>query len=183
MLHIFWEETMLRGKLSGALLTVGAAILMLGGFPLLAQAQPVHFKELMAILAIDPPKDWKVSEKPKGTTLKSPVQMSEAEVEFRSGDQKKIEIKIVDGLGGMLPFVRMAQGMEMESSEEYMKPIEVQGFKGTENFKYKDKKGEITLPVANRFLVTIEGRGMDNTEVMKEVAGKLDLKKLAGLAK
>jgi hypothetical protein len=37
--------------------------------------------------------------------------------------------------------------------------------------------------VANRFLVTIEGEGMDNNDVLKEVAGKLDLKKLAGLAK
>jgi hypothetical protein len=111
------------------------------------------------------------------------VQVSEAEVEFRSGDDKKIEIKIVDGLGSMMPFMSMAQGMEMESSEEYMKPIEVQGFKGTEKFEYKDKKGEIILPVANRFLVTIEGSGVDNNDVIKEVAGKLDLKKLAGMAK
>jgi hypothetical protein len=83
----------------------------------------------------------------------------------------------------MLPFVGMARGIEMESSEEYMKPIEIQGFKGTEKFTYKDKEGEIILPVANRFLVTIEGEGMDNTEVLKEVAGKLDLKKLSGMGK
>jgi hypothetical protein len=82
-----------------------------------------------------------------------------------------------------MPFMSMAQGMEMESSEEYVKPIEVQGFKGTEKFEYKDKKGEIILPVANRFLITIAGKGMDDTKVMKQVAEKLDLKKLAGLAK
>ena len=39
------------------------------------------------------------------------------------------------------------------------------------------------MPVAKRFLVTIEGEGLENNEVIKEVAGKLDLKKLAGLAK
>ena len=115
--------------------------------------------------------------------MKSPMQVSEAEVKFRSGDDKTVEIKIVDGLGGVVPMMGMAHGMEMESSEEYVKPIEVQGFKGTEKFEYQEKDGEIILPVANRFLVTIEGEGMDNNEVIKEMAGKLDLKKLAGLAK
>jgi hypothetical protein len=164
------------------MLMLCAALLVVGAFALQAQAQPVHFKELMAFLALDPPQGWEVSQKPKGTTLKSPVQMSEAEVEFRAGDQKKVEIKIIDGMGGMLPFMGLAQGMEMESSEEYMKPIEIQGFKGMENFKHQDKRGEIILPVAGRFLVTLTGNGMDNTEVIKDLAGKLDLKKLAALA-
>jgi hypothetical protein len=164
-----------------AVALVWAALLVMGGFPLSAQAQPVHFKELMAFLAIDPPQGWEVSQKPKGTTLKSPVQMSEAEVEFRAGD-KTVEIKIVDGMAGMLPFLGMAQGMEMESSEEYMKSIEIQGFKGLENYKNQEKKGEITLPVANRFLVSITGRDIDDTTIIKEIAAKLDLKKLAALA-
>jgi hypothetical protein len=64
-----------------------------------------------------------------------------------------------------------------------MKPIESQVFKGTEKFKCKDKEGEIILPVANRFLISIEGSGIENTEVMKEVAGKLDLKKLSDMGK
>ncbi len=174
---------MRKSGITNLLILAVATFLVFGVWPLGAQAQPVHFKELMAVLAIDPPQDWKVSKKPKGQTMKSPVQVSEAEVEFKSGDDKEIDIKIVDGLGGVLPFMGMAQGMEMESSEEYMKPIEVQGFKGTEKFEYNDKKGEIILPVANRFLVTIEGQGLENNEVIKEVAGKLDLKKLAGLAK
>jgi hypothetical protein len=172
----------MKNKVHNLILMLGAALLVVGAFSLQAQAQPVHFKELMAFLALDPPQGWEVSQKPKGTTLKSPVQMSEAEVEFRAGDQKTVEIKIVDGMAGMLPFMSLAQGMEMESSEEYMKPIDIQGVKGMENFKNQDKKGEIILPVANRFLVTITGNGMDNTEVIKELAGKLDIKKLAALA-
>ena len=174
---------MLKSKMKNIMILAGAAFLVLGIWTLSAQAQPVHFKELVSILTIEPPQGWKMAEKPQGKTMKSPVQVSEAEVEFKSGDDKEIEIKIVDGLGGMMPLMNMAQGMEMESSEEYVKPIEIQGFKGTEKFEYKDKKGEIILPVANRFLVTIEGQGLENNEVIKEVAGKLDLKKLAGLAK
>lgn len=172
----------MKNKVQQVIWMLGTALLVVGAFALQAQAQPVHFKELMAFLALDPPQGWEVAQKPKGTTLKSPVQMSEAEVEFRAGDQKTVEIKIIDGMAGMMPFVGMAQGMEMESSEEYMKPIEIQGFKGMENFKHQDKKGEIILPVAGRFLVNITGNGMDNTEVIKAMAGKLDLKKLAALA-
>ena len=173
---------MRKSRVCGVVLTVFAAVVLVGGIASFAQAQPLHFKELMAILAIDPPQGWEVSQKPKGTTMKSPVQMSEAEVEFRKGD-KRIEVKIVDGLGGMMPFMGLMQGMEMESSEEYMKSIEVQGFKGMESYKQKNKEGDIKLPVANRFLVTIEGKGIDNTETLKEMAGKLDLKKLAGMGK
>lgn len=174
---------MLKSRMKSVIILASAGFLVFGIWTLSAQAQLVHFKELMAILALDPPEGWKVAEKPQGKTLKSPVQVSEAEVEFRSGENKEIEIKIVDGLGSMMPFLSMAQGVEMESSEEYVKPIEVQGFKGTEKFEYKKKEGEIILPVANRFMVTIEGKGMENNDVLKEVAGKLDLKKLAGMAK
>ena len=174
---------MRKGRMCGVVLTVFVTVTLVGGFSALAQGQLVHFKELITIIAVDPPEGWKLSQKPKGTTMKSPMQMSEAEVEFQSGDKKKIEIKIVDGLGGMIPFVGMIRGMEMESSEEYLKPIEIQGFKGTEKFQHKNKEGEIILPVANRFLITIEGEGMDNTEVLKDVAGKLDLKKLSGMGK
>lgn len=163
-------------------LILAAALLVVGACALKASAEPVHFKELMVLLALDPPQGWEVSQKPKGTTLKSPVQMSEAEVEFRAGEEKKVEIKIVDGVGGMLPFMSLAQGMEMESSEEYLKPIDIQGVKGMEKFNHQDKEGEIILPVASRFLVTLKSVGLENTDIIKALAGKLDLKKLAVLA-
>jgi len=174
---------MLKRTLSGGLWVLVAVAVVSLGVPLLAQTQLVHFKELMAILTIDPPKGWEVAEKPKGSTIKAPMPLSEAEVEFKSGDDKRLEVRIMDGLGGILPFMSLAQGMEMESSEEYIKPVTIQDFKGMETFKFKDKHGEIQLPVGNRFLVSLKGTGLDNNDLLKEVAGRLDLKKLAGLAK
>jgi len=157
--------------------------LILWGFSLGAQSPPVHFKELMALLPTTPPQGWELTEKPKGTTLKSPVPLSEAEVAFSSGEDKRLEVKITDGLGGVLPFLGLAHSMEMESSEEYQKPITIQGFKGMETYKFKDKEGELQIAVANRFLLTLTGYGMENNDLLKEVAGKMDLKKLASLAK
>ena len=160
---------------------VWVVLLGVGGLPPPGQAQPVHFKELMAFLAFEPPPGWVVALKPQGTTMKAPVQVSEAEVEFRAGE-KSVEIKIVDGLGGMVPFAGLNQALEMESSEEYMKSIDIQGFKGLESYKHESKEGEINLLVAGRFLVTITGHGMEDTAILKEMAAKLDLKKLAALA-
>jgi hypothetical protein len=131
---------MLTTRIFKTMLGGFAVILALGVWSPSTQAEPVHFKELMALLAIEPPSGWEVSEKPKGTTLKSPVQMSEAEVALSSGEDKNIEFKIVDGLGGMAPFLGMAQGMEMESSEEYMKPFEIQGFKGMETINIRTNR-------------------------------------------
>lgn len=175
---------MKKGYQSQILLVVVTAIgLVLMVFPQGAQSQPVHFKELMAFLPTVPPKGWQVEEGPKGTTIKSPVPMSEAEIIFHSGENKRLEVKIVDGFGGVLPFLGLAHSMEMESSEEYQKPVTIQGFKGMETYKFKDKEGELQLAVANRFLITLTGHGLENNDLLKEIVGKMDLNKLAGLAK
>ena len=147
-----------------------------------AAAQVVHFKELMPILDIKL-SGWEIQDKPSGSTTKSPVQMSEAHVKFRAGDNRSLEIIIVDGVGSTLPYLNMSQMVEMESSEEYVRPADIQGFKGMETYRIKDKDGEIILNVANRFLVTIKGEGLDNTDALKAAGQQLDLKKLAALAK
>jgi hypothetical protein len=59
----------------------------------------------------------------------------------------------------------------------------VQGCKALETFRAKNKHGELNISVANRFWVKIDGEGIDNLQVLKDVAQQLDLKKLATLAK
>jgi hypothetical protein len=91
-----------KNKVQQVILMLGAALLVVGVFPLPARAQPVHFKELMAFLALDPPQGWEVSQKPKGATLKSPVQMSRGGG-ISSGNNQTLEIHIMDGVAEMLP--------------------------------------------------------------------------------
>lgn len=168
---------------TGAIRMLLFSVMVLLVLPGTGYSQPVHFKELMAFLPSEPPKGWQVGEKAKGSTIKSPYPMSEAEVTFQAGEDKRLVVKITDGLAGILPFLGLAQAMEMESSEEYIKPLTVQGFKGMETYKFQDKEGELQIPVANRFLVTVKGSGLENNDLLKEVANKLDLKKLSDLAK
>ena len=169
----------LRLKFKAVILLALSAILF--GAALAARADVVHFKELLPLVDIKIP-GWAMEGKPSGTTLKQGnVMVSEARASFKSGD-KTLEVIIMDFLGKPIPFV-MGQQLEMESSEETIRTIEVQGFKAMESLRPQDKQGELNISVADRFWVKIDGEGIDNLDVLKTVAQQMDLKKLASLAK
>jgi hypothetical protein len=144
-------------------------------------AAAVHFKELIPFVDIKIP-GWTMQGKPCGTTVKQgKMVLSEARASFKAGDQT-LEVIVLDFSGKPIPFVMMPQ-MEMETSEETVRTAEVQGCKALETFRAKNKHGELNISVANRFWVKIEGEGIDNLQVLRDVAQQLDLKKLATLAK
>lgn len=146
-----------------------------------AGAEVVNYQELLPFVDIKIP-GWTMEGKPSGTTLKQgKVTLSEARVSFRAGDQT-LELIIIDFLGKPIPFLN-GQHIQMESSEETMRTIEVQGFKAVEAFHLEDQQGELNISVADRFWVKIDGEGIDNLEVLKNVVRQMDLKKLATLAK
>jgi hypothetical protein len=163
------------------LITFLGLLLMLSGLAGPTQAQVVNFKELLPFVDIKIP-GWTMEGKPNGTTLKQgKVVVSEARVSFRSGDQT-LEVVIMDFLGKPLPFLQ-GQPLEMGSSEETVRTIEVQGFKALETYRSHDKQGELSISVADRFWVRLDGEGINNLEVLKAAAQQMDLKKLATLAK
>jgi len=147
-----------------------------------APGEPINFKELLPFVKIELP-GWQLVGEPKGTTVKSaPMMMSQAKAEYKSGD-KSLEVAIVDSSFGAMAAMGMGflKGVEVESTEESTKTIQVQGFQAVENFKHKNHEGQLTIMVSNRFIVTVEGQGLENTQVLKDAADKLELKKLAGL--
>jgi hypothetical protein len=146
-----------------------------------AWAEVVNFKELLPFVDLKIP-GWTMEGKPSGTTVKQgKVMVSEARVSFRAGDQT-LEVIIMDFLGKTIPFLT-GQHLEMESSEETVRTIEVQGFKAFETFRHQERQGELNISVADRFWVKIDGDGIDNLEVLKNVVQQMDLKKLAALGK
>ncbi len=173
------DHRSLRLKFKAVILLALSAILF--GAALAARADVVHFKELLPLVDLKI-SGWAMEGKPSGTTLKQGnVMVSEARASFKSGD-KTLEVIIMDFLGKPIPFV-MGQQLEMESSEETIRTVEVQGFKTIESFRPQDKQGELNISVADRFWVKIDGEGIDNLDVLKTVAQQMDLKKLAALAK
>lgn len=146
-----------------------------------AGAEMVNFKELVPLVDIKIP-GWTMEGKPSGTTVKQDqVMVSEARVSFRAGDQS-LEITIMDFMGKTIPFLT-GQHLQMESSEETVRTTEVQGFKALETFRHRDRQGELSISVADRFWVKIDADGIDNLEVLKNVVQQMDLKKLAALAR
>jgi len=146
-----------------------------------AGAEVVNFKELLPFVDIKIP-GWTMEGKPSGTTMKQDkVMVSEARVSFRAGDQT-LEVIIMDFMGKTIPFLT-GQQLEMESSEETVRTTEVQGFKAFETFRHQERQGGLNISVADRFWVKIDAEGIDNLEVLKNVAQQMDLKKLAALAK
>ena len=107
--------------------------------------------------------------------------VSEARVSFKAGDQT-LEVIIMDFLGKTIPFLT-GQQLQMETSEETARTSEVQGFKAFETFRQQEKQGELNISVADRFWVKIDGEGIDNLEILKNVAQQMELKKLATLAR
>jgi hypothetical protein len=146
-----------------------------------AGAEVVNFQELLPFVDIKIP-GWTMEGKPSGTTVKQgKVMLSETRVSFRAGDQT-LEVIIMDFLGKTIPFLT-GQHLQMESSEETVRTTEVQGFKAVESWRREDKQSELNISVADRFWVKIDGEGIDNPEVLRSVAQRMDLKKLAALAK
>jgi hypothetical protein len=161
--------------------TLLGLILMIGVLVMPARAEVVNFKELLPFVNINLP-GWTMEGKPCGTTLKQgKVMVSEARVSFRSGDMT-LEVIIMDFLGKPMPFL-MGQQLEMGSSEETVRPTEVQGFRALESYRQPDKQGELNISVAERFWVKLDGDGIDNLEVLRTAVQKMDLKGLANLAK
>jgi hypothetical protein len=77
----------------------------------------------------------------------------------------------------------MAMAFEVDTSDEYIKKIEISGFPGFEKYEYASNEGMINIAVEKRFLVQIEGEKFEDCGPLKKVAESLDLAGLAKLAK
>jgi len=142
---------------------------------------PVSFREFIALF---PDLDGWEKEKPTGERMSSPVPFSTAEVRYKKGDAS-IEIKLMDsGFNQFLltPYAMfLTAGYEKETSDGYEKSAKVNNQPGWEKWNVSSKNGELNALVGKRFLMTIEGNDIADTKILHEVAGKIDMSKLAAL--
>jgi hypothetical protein len=143
--------------------------------------EPVTFQSLEAML---PDLDGWEKDKPKGERMTSPMPYSQTETTYRKGDMS-IDVKVVDsGFATMLiaPWSMMlAAGYSKETSDGYEKAVTVAGQPGFEKWDTPSKDGELNLVVNKRFLVSIEGQNLADTKILHDVAGKMDMARLAAL--
>jgi len=143
---------------------------------------PVSFRDLQTLF---PDLDGWDKEKPTGERMTSPVSYSQAEVRYKKGDSR-LTLKVMDsGLNQLIlmPFTMLMQtGYEKETSRGYEKSTTVAGQPGWEKWNTEGKDGEVTAFVNKRFLLTVEGRNVEDIKVLHQIFGNIDVAKLAAMA-
>jgi hypothetical protein len=142
---------------------------------------PVNFRDLQGLL---PDVEGWEKGKPIGEMMSMPVSFSQASVEYTKGDST-LEVKIVDtGLNQLLvmPYsMFLTAGYEKQTEDGYEKSVTVAGQPGWERWSTDRKDGELNALAVRRFLVTVEGRNIEDTKVLHAVAQKIDMNRLGSL--
>jgi len=148
------------------------------------KVDPVNWRDLVPFL-IDIP-GYDADGAPEGsTTSMGGFKISQAERGYTSGD-KELQIEIIDGANASMVYQGFKMGMnfEVDTSEEYLKKIEIKGFPGIEQYDYQDREAQVILLIGDRFLMTFDGENYpkDGSELSK-IAEAFDLEGMADLAK
>jgi len=141
---------------------------------------PVSFNALLPLLPAAPA-GW-TAEEPKGeTTSAMGFKISEVERSYTKGDER-LHVKIVDGAYNSFIYagVTMAAQFSRESTEGYEKGVTIDGNPGVEKWSKESRRGELTVVVGKRFLVTVDASPVE-ADFARTVFGSIDQAKLASL--
>jgi len=152
-----------------------------GGDPNVKPVDPVSFRDLQAAFGDLP--GWEKG-KPTGEKMSAPVNFSRAEVNYTKGDGH-IKVEISDSAFNQMLIVPysmfLTSGYEKETSDGYEKSTKVGDYPGWEKWNTESKNGELNAIVEKRFIVQVEGDGLDDVKTLHTAMASVDLKKLAGL--
>ena len=111
--------------------------------------------------------------------------ISQAEADYEGKRDGSIHISVIDfgsikGIAGKAMVAWMSAEIDNKSDKGYERTTEYQGFKAFEKYSYQDKEGKLSVIVAERFLVDVEGERVEMKDIKKAMAG-VDLKKMKKL--
>lgn len=110
--------------------------------------------------------------------------VSTAKASYRDDNGQDINVNITDVAGTGVALMGMAAwsmaSIDKETDTGYEKTTEYQGHKAFEKYDTQSKNGEISVIVANRYIVQVEGSGV-SIDKIKSVLSDIDLSKLADL--
>ncbi|MDP9177077.1 MAG: transposase [Gemmatimonadota bacterium] len=166
-------------NMGDAMAAMGAA--MSGAANAGKKVETVNYQELKALL----PESLPGMKRTNATGEKSSamgMQISHAEGRYSSDDGNSSTIKITDigsmtGLAGMTAYAWAKVDVDRESDTGYEKTTTHGGYKAHEKYDTQNKSGEISVLVGDRFVVEVDGRGID-MDAIKSTLGKVDLGKL-----
>jgi hypothetical protein len=141
----------------------------------------VDFEQLKALL---PSLDGWTQADARGEQLTVPVAFSRAEAVYRREDSR-IEVVITDSaLSQMLlaPVAMfMGAGFSERSSEGFTRSLQIKGHPGFEEWNGSSHRGEVTVVVARRFIVSAQGSDVPELAPVRLAVEAVDFGRLAGL--
>lgn len=147
-------------------------------------SQPVNFRELKELL---PSRAGGLAQtNSEGQTAGSMgFTISQADGTYEEGD-KTIKITLVDAAGtGAVAMSMAAWSMttvDRETSDGYERTGTFEGYKSYEKYDKGSNTSSLSLFIANRFIVTVDGSNVSVDDV-KAAAKDINLRKLEGLGK
>jgi hypothetical protein len=113
------------------------------------------------------------------------IKVSEAHARYVSTTGASATIKIADmgsvsGLVGMATMAWAFADVDRETETGYERTTTVDGNKAFEKYDTQERNAELNILVEHRFVVTIEGSGVEMS-FLKEAVRSIDLSKLASM--
>jgi len=134
----------------------------------------------------DAPTGWKQDDKSSAGLGQAGAFMGSANAitakgEYSKGDDNSVTLTI--SVGGMLGKTAGFMGLGAlmggsTSGNQNSKSIRIAGYTGTNEYNIEDKDGNLSLQVGEKVSVSIQGNNLENAEVLKAFANKIDLAKL-----
>lgn len=150
------------------------------------KVEPIDFRELKKFLP-ESVADLPRTEATGSKTSMGEAKISQAEGRYsKDGSESNAGVTIIDygAMPSLVAGMAIWESMEIdqESDDEYQRTVTYGTYRGLESYNMKEKRGQLQLLVAKRFLITIE---LDQIE--PEYFGKtvetMKLDELAALAK
>ena len=150
------------------------------------EVQLADFRELKQLLppAVD---KLKRTDATGEKTSAMGISVSKAEGRYEGNDDQSLTIEITD-LGGMRGVAAFAQfgwavaEIDRETDTGYEKTVKIGGHTGQEEYDWENKSGSVKIMVAGRFMVDVQGHGIEMARI-KGAVELIPLDKLAALAK
>jgi len=146
------------------------------------KVETIDYKELKAMLPESLP-GMKRTDATGEKTAAMGMQISNTEGRYSADNGgASMTIKITDigsmtGLAGMTAYAWSSVNIDRESDNEYEKTSTLGGYKSHEKYNKSSKSGEVSVLVADRFVVDVNGDNVD-MDAIKGALGKVDLGKL-----
>lgn len=144
--------------------------------------EPVNFRNLKELLPEELAGMSRTKHSGK-TTGAMGFKISMAEASYKEDDQR-LDVNIVDagGVGTALMGNAMWSKLEIdeESDDGFKRTIEIDGNKSYQECSNNNKRCQLAMMVADRFVLSLEGRNVDMDQLMK-IAKGMDMSKLKNL--